>query len=229
MAIPKVRIYKSGSSLVVKTGSKVLQVGSPSDFGVQYIDVSNSRANDKIAITYFGRVLLADKKVDDFVDESGEIISPDVQLSVLLDYFNSIGLGVGQPVDLSDYYTKAEVDAIVAAIYEAIGQPQPNPQLATPAPVTSNVTTTSITVSFPAVPFATTYEIRQNGTLVYTGNQTSRTFTGLQPDTMYTYSVIAKANGYINSLTGSVTATTQSTVPEPGNNQLPYILPFIAA
>lgn len=99
-------------------------------------------------------------------------------------------------------------------------------QLATPQPVASNVTANSLTISWPAIPNATIYEVRRNN-IPQTGViGTTFNDSGLTPSTQYQYIVIAKAQGYIDSAQGIVSATTQSGQ-QPGNtNIFPLTFPF---
>ena len=104
--------------------------------------------------------------------------------------------------------------------------PSQQTQLAAPAPVASNITSISITITWPAVPNATVYEVRRNN-IPQTGVQgTTFVDSGLNPDTQYQYIVIAKAQGYIDSPQGIVSATTQAGQ-QPGNtNIFPLKFPF---
>lgn len=92
------------------------------------------------------------------------------------------------------YYVRAK-NASVTSSYSAAKTIQtiPNPP-AVPADTSATATADTATVSFGAVSGATGYDIIFNGT-TYNVTETSRTFTGLTPDTSYTYSVSAKNAG----------------------------------
>jgi hypothetical protein len=244
--IPKVYVYVADSSLIIKINDRILAQGAPEAFGLQYQNVPYSRANDTVAITYFGRVVVSNRRIDDFVDESGDIVSPDVELGVLLDYFTSIGLGVqtGGSVDLSNYYTKQQVDAgfVLKSVYNADiaaiqarltalenGIPPPV-RLATPQPVQTAVSDTTATFAWQAIQNATSYEISKDGEVITTVTTLSYQASGLSPETEYEFGVSAIASGYLQSEVGAVLITTDETpTPQPGNNQFPYTFPFTLA
>lgn len=72
---------------------------------------------------------------------------------------------------------------------------------------TSSITSTSFTITWPAVVGATSYDIRKNGSTVYNTLLPTYTFTGLIADTPYTYEVSAK-----NSAGASAYSTSASII-----------------
>lgn len=218
---PQFKVYKDDLGRISVNGS----VAAPSQWGyTPYSQGDQYPENDRISLTSGAAKGFTDKYPYQVYRQNGTQVG---DLAAVVAYFDSLGIGQPDTPDLSGYVPRDEFDAAIIALYAAMGETPPTPTLATPQPVASNVSDTAITISFPAIPFATSYEYRRNGTLVYTGSEATRTFNGLAPNTQYTFSVIAKANNYLNSNTGSVTATTEQTpVVIPGNNQLPYTLPF---
>ena len=96
-------------------------------------------------------------------------------------------------------------------------------QLAQPALTSSNVTSDGFDVSWTAVANASSYNVSLGGA-TYNVNGTSHSFTGLDPETSYTVSVVAVGDGvnYTNSeaATLTVTTTAEAVTPEPGDSNV---------
>ncbi|WP_225800104.1 chitinase [Streptomyces sp. NK15101] len=71
-------------------------------------------------------------------------------------------------------------------------------------------TSTSVTLTWPAVPSATSYRLYRGGALLATVTGTSYTATGLAPDTPYTFQVSAANGAGESARSASVTVTTAS-------------------
>lgn len=319
MGLPLYRIFNDEDGITnLFKDALMVSHADPASLSDDYYRINDRyRSNNRVKISRFGVGLIIDAAIDQIADEEGNIISPDVVWEEVHEYL--VGLGFNQSggaVDLSNYYTKAEVDAKNAALQSQIDfilgvidveqldtptltagtptqtsipltigsvanatsykifrdgvevysgaaglqtitgltagasytftaqafadgyapsdaaevvastLPAGQTQLAAPEPVASNITSSSITISWPAVPNATVYEVRRNN-IPQTGVQgTTFVDSGLSPDTQYQYIVIAKAQGYIDSPQGIVNATTQSGQ-QPGNtNIFPLKFPF---
>lgn len=94
-------------------------------------------------------------------------------------------------------------------------------QLATPAPSVSAITSNSASVTWPAVPNATSYQINglPGGTITLSG--TSQPLTGLSASTSYSLTVTAFASGFTNSNPGAVAFTTLPAAQPPGADPTP--------
>ncbi|WP_413759149.1 chitinase [Streptomyces sp. MMBL 11-3] len=82
------------------------------------------------------------------------------------------------------------------------------PPAAPSAPTVGTVTSTAVTLSWPAVPGATGYAVHRNGTKVQTVTGTSATVGGLAPSTAYSFQVTAVNAAGESAKSPSVTATT---------------------
>lgn|GEM_PF-2329444 len=76
-----------------------------------------------------------------------------------------------------------------------------------------SVTSTSFTITWPAAPGATSYDIRKDGSTVYNSLVPSYTFTGLIPDTTYTYEVRAKNSAGVSQYSTPASVTTAEATP----------------
>lgn len=84
----------------------------------------------------------------------------------------------------------------------------------TPANIeVSSVTGTSFTITWPAVAGATSYEVRKDGNTVYNTLVPTYTFTGLLPNTTYTYEVRAKNSAGASQYSSSASITTGVATP----------------
>lgn len=85
--------------------------------------------------------------------------------------------------------------------------------LMTPEASITELSQSAVTISWPAITGAVHYEVR-NGDTVHTTTATTYTFTGLQPDSMYTFGVRAIADGktYSNSSWKYVVTETKNSV-----------------
>ena len=107
------------------------------------------------------------------------------------------------------------------------GSTEPEPgepvQLAQPALTSSNVTSNGFDVSWTAVANASSYNVSLGGA-TYNVVGTSHSFTGLDPETSYTVSVVAVGDGvnYTNSEAATLTVTTEAeaVTPEPGDGNV---------
>ncbi|QQM40491.1 chitinase [Streptomyces liliifuscus] len=84
------------------------------------------------------------------------------------------------------------------------------PPAAPTAPTVGTVTSTSVALSWPAVPGATGYAIHRNGTRIQSANGTSATVTGLSPSTAYSFQITAVNEAGESAKSPAVTATTTS-------------------
>ncbi|MCF6094513.1 fibronectin type III domain-containing protein [Microaerobacter geothermalis] len=75
-----------------------------------------------------------------------------------------------------------------------------------------NVTASQVVLSWNTVSGATEYELKRNGTIVYTGTNSAFTDTGLTPNTTYAYSLVARNSGG-DSSPDTLSATTFANVP----------------
>ncbi len=87
------------------------------------------------------------------------------------------------------------------------------PAPSAPANPTGSVTATSVTLNWEAVPGATSYTVKRNGAVVYTGSANTFTDSSLSPATTYNYEIIAYNNGVPSNTTTTVTMTTAVPVP----------------
>lgn len=85
------------------------------------------------------------------------------------------------------------------------------PPAAPAAPAVGTVTSTSVTLSWPAVPGATGYAVYRDGTKVQTVPGTTATVTGLTPSTAYAFQVTALNDAGESAKSAAVTATTSAT------------------
>lgn len=84
------------------------------------------------------------------------------------------------------------------------------PPAAPAAPAVGTVTSTSVTLSWPAVPGATGYAVYRDGTKVQTVTGTTATVTGLTPSTAYAFQVTAVDDAGESAKSAAVTATTSA-------------------
>lgn len=84
---------------------------------------------------------------------------------------------------------------------------------ATPSNVTATSTTNSVTISWSGVSRADSYEVSFNGGTYRVATGTSRTFTGLEMGTNYTYAVRARNEGGVSAYSTTKTIQTVPTVP----------------
>ncbi|MEU3840569.1 glycosyl hydrolase family 18 protein [Streptomyces sp. NPDC028635] len=82
------------------------------------------------------------------------------------------------------------------------------PPAAPAAPTLGTVTSTSVALSWPAVPGATGYAVYRDGTKVQTVTGTTATVTGLAPSTSYSFQVTATSGAGESAKSAAVTATT---------------------
>ncbi len=227
----QIKVYlKDGLLVVQDTGTKKITRGNPSDFGVQYIDTP-TRSADRLTILYFGRVLIDNKYIDQYYTENGTVITPNVQISELLSYFGTLGLGqAGGGVTVNQQVTNspnAVSGAAVLAytfskeqILDLLGGVT---QLTTPSPTQTSVSPTTATFSWQAIPNATSYDIYKGDTFITNITNLSYMASGLTVSTSYTFGVVAKAAGYIDSNMGTVNITTSAL--SPTTLLLPFTLP----
>ena len=190
MAIPIVKVYAAGNSIVIDLVNGVTYVVAPVNLATKYVRRNNYTIyDDRVSLFIVGQNYtgFSDKFPDTVRDENGDklVTGRDQTIDDVEAYFDELRIGQGGGVapDLSSYYTKGEVDGFISAIYDVLGQPVPTPTLATPQPVASEVTEFSVKITISAIQYAQQYEYRVNGSLLYTGADTMYIFTGLQPDT----------------------------------------------
>lgn len=109
-----------------------------------------------------------------------------------------------------------DVKAFIDAFINGVGEPEPGlTQLATTVPVQTTIGQTTASFAWPAATHATSYAIYKNGSLVTTINTPNYSAVGLTAATSYTFGVVAKAQGFLNSSMGTVIVTTNQE-PAPG-------------
>ncbi len=96
-----------------------------------------------------------------------------------------------------------------SAAYTVTTQAQ---SLTPPAGTTRQITDTTALIVWGRVNGATGYDIKLNGT-VYSVNDIQKTFTGLTPNTAYTYAIRAKNGSAYSAYTAQMTATTAPKAP----------------
>ena len=96
-----------------------------------------------------------------------------------------------------------------SAAYTVTTQAQ---SLTPPAGTTRQITDTTALIVWGRVNGATGYDIKFNGT-VYSVNDIQKTFTGLTPNTVYTYAIRAKNGSAYSAYTAQMTATTAPKAP----------------
>jgi len=135
MAIPIVKVYAAGNSIVIDLVNGVTYVVAPVNLATKYVRRNNYTIyDDRVSLFIVGQNYtgFCDKFPDAIRDENGDrlVSGRDQTIDDVEAYFNDLGIGQGGTVDLSNYYNKQQIDSIVVAIYEAIGQtPPPQPQL----------------------------------------------------------------------------------------------------
>lgn len=84
------------------------------------------------------------------------------------------------------------------------------PPAAPTTPTVGTVTSTSVALSWPSVPGATSYAIHRNGTKIQSANGTSATVAGLSSSTAYSFQITAVNEAGESAKSPAVTATTTS-------------------
>jgi hypothetical protein len=159
-------------------------------------------------------------------DEAGTLLSiiSDNKFIVQKVFYSDITNGNTETA----FVNGGAVRAFIEAFIDGVGEPEPEPeQLATPVLNIGVISERSIALNWQAVANATSYTLKKNGVVLYTGPGLNYTNTNLSPSTGYTYTLVASAPGYLNSGIETAAATTMpEQIPSPGNNQFPYTLPF---
>lgn len=223
MGLPLYRIFNDEDGITnLFKDALMVSHADPASLSDDYYRINDRyRSNNRVKISRFGVGLIIDVAIDQIADEQGNIISPDVVWEEVHEYL--VGLGFNQSggnVDLSNYYTKAEVDAKNAALQSQIdfilGVIDVE-KLDTPTLTAGTPTQTSISLTIGSVPNATYYKIFRDGVEVYSGVAGLQTISGLTPGTEYTFTSQAFADGYAPSDAAEVVV---STLPA-GQTQLP--------
>jgi len=246
MALPIVKVYAQDGSIIIDMGNGVAITAAPVNLVAKYIRrLPSTIYDDRVSLFVVGQqyVGFQDKLPDTIRDQNGDklVTSRAQTIDDVEDYFTSLGIGQssGGSVDLSDYYTKEQVQAgfvslsqfntyvasqqtINDQIFAAIGVTQ----LDSPTLIAGTPTENSVPLVIGSVANATSYVLSRDGEVIYTGVSGMYNATGLAPDTEYTFSAVSKGTGFIDSAPTFVTITTAGGITPP-QNTLPYTLPFI--
>lgn len=125
-------------------------------------------------------------------------------------YFTKTGLSASSSYT---YQVRAKNSAGTSAYSQALTIKTLMAPPATPSNVTATSTTNSVAVSWSGVSRADSYEVSFNGGTYRVTTGTSRTFTGLEMGTNYTYAVRARNEGGASAYSTTKTIQTVPTVP----------------
>jgi len=200
MAIPIVKVYAAGNSIVIDMVNGVTYVVAPVNLATKYVRRNNYTIyDDRVSLFIVGQNYtgFCDKFPDAIRDETGNrlVSGRDQTIDDVEAYFNLLGIGQ----QAGGGYTK----------------------LNTPIVAASSITQSGATITWLAIANAYTYDIKDSDNNLITNTSIlNYTFSGLTAGTPYTYYVIAKGSGlYLDSDPGIISFITTA-IPVPGQPQL---------